>query len=111
MANFVRRFVKNYSDLMALLVELTRKSFVKLTSFKKAWGPAQDAAIQKLKDALSEAPVLHFPGFWGDFVVHTDASEQGVGAFLAQPSKGSTDGKELDIFAYYSKRFSRSQSH
>ena len=66
MANFVRRFVKDYSDLTALLVELTRKSFVKRTSFKKAWGPAQDAAFQKLKDALSEAPVLHFPDFSRD---------------------------------------------
>ena len=109
MANFVR-FVKDYPDLTAPLVELTRKSFVKSTSFKKAWGPAQDAAFQKLKDALSEAPVLHFPDFSRDFAVHTDASEQGVGAFLAQPSKGSTDGKELDIVAYYSKRFSRRQT-
>ena len=36
MANFVRRFVKDYSDLMAPLVELTRNSLVKRTSFKKA---------------------------------------------------------------------------
>ena len=92
MANFVR-FVKDYSDLTAPLVELTRKSFVKRTSFKKAWGPAQDSAFQKLNDAISEAPVLHFPDFSRNFVVHTD-------------------GKELDIVAYYSKRFSsRSQSH
>ena len=111
MANFVRRFVKDYSDLTAPLVVLNRKRFVKRTSFKKAWGPAQDAAFQKLKDALSEAPVLHFPDCSTDFVVHTDASEQGVGAFLAQPFKGSTDGKELDTVAYYSKSFSRSQSH
>ena len=111
MANFVRRFVKDYSDLTAPLVELTRKSFVIRTSFKKAWDPAQYAACQKLKDALSEAPVLRFPDFSRDFVVHTDASEQGVVAFLAQPSKGNTDGKELDIVAYYSKRCSRGQSH
>ena len=111
MANVVRRFVKGYSDLTAPLVELTRKSFVKRTSFKKAWGPAQDDAFQKLKDSSSEAPTLHFPDFSRDFVVHTDASEQGVGASPAQSSKGSTDGKELDIVAYYSKHFSRSQSH
>ena len=36
MANFVRQFVKDCSDLTAPLVELTRKSFVKRTSFKKA---------------------------------------------------------------------------
>ena len=105
MAIFVRRFVKDYSDLTAPLVELTQKKFVKRTCFKKAWGPAQDAAFQKLKDALSSSPVLHFPDFSREFVVHTDASEHGVGAFLAQPSKGSTDDKELDIVAYYSKHF------
>ena len=66
MANFVRRFVQDYSDLTALLVELTRQSFVKRTSFRRAWGPAQDAAFQKLRDALSEAPVLHFPDFSRD---------------------------------------------
>ncbi|CAN0522325.1 unnamed protein product, partial [Ectocarpus sp. 12 AP-2014] len=57
MANFVRRFVKDYSDLTAPLVELTRKSFVKCASFKKAWGREQDTAFQNLKDALSSAPV------------------------------------------------------
>ena len=63
MANFVPRFVKDYSDLTAPLVELTRKSFAKRTSFKKVWGPAQDAAFQKLKDSLSEAPVHTFSIF------------------------------------------------
>ena len=98
----MRRFV-NYSDSTAPLVELTKKSFVKRASFKKVWGPAQDTAFQNLKDALSSAPVLHFPNFSRDFVVHTDVSEQGLGAFLAIPSTGSTDDKELDIVAYYSK--------
>ena len=111
MANFVRRFVKDYSDLTAPLVELTRKSCQKRASFKKAWGPAQDAAFQKLKDVLSSAPVLQFLHFSREFVVHTDASELGVGVFLAQPSKGSTDDRELDIIAYYSKRFSSNQGH
>ncbi len=111
MANFVRRFIDDYAEITSPLVDLTQKSFVKRASFKKAWGPAQDAAFQKLKDALSSARVLHFPDFSRDFVVHTDASEKGVGAFLAQPSRGSTDGKDLDIVAYYSKRFSKSQQH
>ena len=57
MANFVRRFVKNYSDLTAPLVELTRKDYQRHASFQKAWGPEQDAAFQKLKDTLSSAPV------------------------------------------------------
>ncbi|CAB1100355.1 unnamed protein product [Ectocarpus sp. CCAP 1310/34] len=86
MANFVRRFAKNYADLTAPLVDLTRKDFVKPRKFREAWGPDQDAAFQQLKDALYSALVLHFPDFSREFVVHTDASELGVGAFLAQPS-------------------------
>ena len=75
------------------------------------WGPEQGAAFQKLKDALSSAPVLHFPHFSRQFLDHTDASEQGVGVFLAHPSKGRTDDKEVDIVACCSKRFSPSQGH
>ena len=109
MANFVRRFVKDYSDLTAPLVELTRKSFVKRT---KRPGVRHKILHSRNSKMLYPKPQSStFPIFPEIFVVHTDASEQGVVAFLAQPSKGSTDGKELDIVAYYSKRFSRSQSH
>ncbi|CAB1098409.1 unnamed protein product [Ectocarpus sp. CCAP 1310/34] len=111
MANFVRRFAKNYADLTAPLVDLTRKDFVKPRKFREAWGPDQDAAFQQLKDALYSALVLHFPDFSREFVVHTDASELGVGAFLAQPSKDSTGDKAVDIVAYYSKRFKAGQRH
>ena len=58
MANFVRRFVKGYSDLTAPLVELTRKSFIRRTSFKKAWGPAQDAASRNSK-MLHQKPLSY----------------------------------------------------
>ena len=111
MANFVHWFVKDYSDSTARLVPLTLKSFVKRTRFKIAWSSAQDPAFQKLKGSLSEAPALHFADISGGFNVSTDASEQGVGSLLAQPSKGSTIGKDLDIVAYYSDRFSPSQRH
>ena len=38
------------------------------------------------------------------FVVHVDGSEEGVGAFLAQPSTSSTSDQDIDIVAYYSQR-------
>ena len=56
----------------------------------------------KLNNVLSHNPALHFPDFSLDFVVHNDASEHGVGAFLAQPSRGNTDDKGLDVVAHYS---------
>ena len=67
--------------------------------FKKASSADQDIAFAHIKRVLSSAPVLRFPDFSRYFVVRTDASELGAGAFLAQPS---TDGKYLDIIAYYS---------
>ena len=95
------------AEITAPLVLLTGTDFVK-SRFKKAWSTEQDDAFNRIKRALSSAPVLHFPDFSRESVVHTDASELGAGAFLAQPS---TDGKVLEIIAYYSHRFSKSQRH
>lgn len=50
--------------------------------------------------------MLHFPDFSKEFVVHLDASEVGAGAFLAQKN-----GNDLDIIAYFSQRFNKSQQH
>ncbi|CAB1100197.1 unnamed protein product [Ectocarpus sp. CCAP 1310/34] len=103
--------LRSYADVTAPLVELTRKDYVKRASLIEEWGPAQDAAFENVKRVLSSIPVLHLPDFSRELVVHTDASEQGVGAFLAQPSRDSADGKEFDIVAFYSKRFSKGQHH
>ena len=109
--NYVRRFIDGYAEITAPLVELTRKDFVKKTAFKKAFGPAQREAFARAKRALTSAPVLKYPDFTREFIVHTDASEAGVGAFLAQRSRESSSDSDLDIIAYYSHRFSKSQRH
>ena len=85
--NHVRRFVDGYAQITAPLVELARKDFVKKTAFKKAFGAAQREAFASAKRALTAAPVLKYPDFTREFIVHTDASEAGVGAFLAQRSR------------------------
>ena len=85
-----------------------RKDFVKETAFKKVFGPAQrDAGLSHAKRALTSAPVLEYPGFTREFIVHTGSSEAGVGAFLAQPSLDGSSGFNLDIIAYYSHNFSK----
>ena len=38
--NLVRRFVPNYAEISAPLVDLTRKDFAARPRFKKAWGSA-----------------------------------------------------------------------
>ena len=48
MAHFVRHIVKDYADLTAPLVELTRKKYVNHADIKQAWGTALGAAFAKL---------------------------------------------------------------
>ncbi|CAB1106859.1 unnamed protein product [Ectocarpus sp. CCAP 1310/34] len=107
--NFVRRFIPDYAEITNPLVELTRKEYATKSRFVKAWNKSHDASFAHLKRLLTSAPVLHFPDFDREFVVHVDASEHGCGAFLAQPSKA--DPESLDMIAYYSHRFKYGQRH
>lgn len=98
MINFVRKFLPDLSSVLAPLVDLTKKEHVK--SIAKRWRNEHDEAFATVKRLLTEAPILHFPDFTKDFVVHVDASEAGAGAFLAQQT-----GTDLNIVAYFSQRF------
>ena len=102
--NFVRKFIPILATIIEPLVALTRKSVENLKTLRNHWGPKQDAAFIKVKDLLTSAPVLHFPQFQKSFIIHVDASDYGVGAFLAQKE----DHVELAIIAYLSKRFTSS---
>ena len=104
MVNFVRKFIPNLAATIAPLVALTKKEAI--NEISKRWRPEHDQAFARVKQLLTEAPVLHFPDFSKPFVIHVDASNAGAGAFLAQQN-----GDDLNIIAYYSQRFNDSQRH
>ena len=62
---YYRRFIPNYSTVAAKLSDLTKKALPD----KLTWLPVHQEAFDKLKKALSEAPVLTPPDldlpFWG----------------------------------------------
>ena len=58
-------------------------------------------AFVKLKATLSGGPVLHSPDYDHEFVVQTDASDQGMGAVLCQVN----ESREEHPIVYFSRKF------
>jgi transposase InsO family protein len=79
LANYYRRFVRNYSRVAAPLTALCTP---KITDWP--WKEEHEAAFQALKSALITAPVIHPPDLTQPFTVTTDASKFAVGAVLSQ---------------------------
>lgn len=84
-ASWYRRFIPNFSTIAGPLNRLTS---TKKTSPPFRWSDEANSAFTKLKSLLVNAPVLACPDFNSSFEVHTDASNFGVGAMLAQTIGG-----------------------
>jgi hypothetical protein len=71
---------------------------------KFEWTPEQEHAFERLKDKLTNQPILQYPDFSKEFVLTTDASNMGLGTVLSQGSIG----KDLPIF-YTSRSFNKAE--
>ena len=57
---------------------------MKDASYSYMWSSACQEAFTRLKELLTSPPVLAYPNFDRQFVLHTDASSRGLGAVLEQ---------------------------
>ncbi|SJL15094.1 uncharacterized protein ARMOST_18576 [Armillaria ostoyae] len=80
-ANFYRRFIKGYSDIVRPMTRLTGKEVW-------TWGTAQQLAFQQLKNRFAIDVILRIPTEKGQFRVEADASEGAIGAVLSQEQDG-----------------------
>ena len=94
-ANFYRKFIPNFSHVVAPLNLLTRKDQ------PWAWTPLQQKAFETLHQAFSSSPVLSIPDVSRPFSIMTDASLFAAGAVLLQDD---TNG-DAHPCAYFSKTF------
>ncbi|GBG78411.1 hypothetical protein CBR_g26439 [Chara braunii] len=78
LANYYRKFVRNFSTIVAPLRRLLRKETI------WQWDKDCMSAMKKLKQALIEYPVLKVVDPSLPFVVTTDASQYGIGVVLQQ---------------------------
>ena len=62
------------------------------------WKEEHQQALYRLTEALMSPPILAYPDFNSPFTLHTDASEEGLGAVLYQRQ----DGK-LRVIGYGSR--------
>ena len=75
---YYRKFIKDYSKIAAPLTELTKKG----RRFK--WTESCQDAFDCLKSKLTSAPVLAFPDYNRQFILHCDASNVAIGGVLNQ---------------------------
>ena len=68
------------------------------------WGPEQQEAFETLQKLCTESPILAYADFKAPFVLHTDASGDGLGAVLYQVQDG-----QKRVIAYASRSLSKSE--
>ena len=110
---YYRRFVKNYAQIAQPLNRLLEGHPTSKSKRSKAkppipwqWGPEQQLSFDTLKTKLTEPPILAIADFSLPFVVHCDASLQGLGGVLIQV----IDGKER-VIAYASRGLRPAEKH
>ena len=117
-----RRHIKNFAqtakpiyDLLSL--DLRKKRNVTSTthtpkgnsgqvpsSAPVEWETQHQSALEVLIDHITSPPLLAYPDYDAPFIVHTDASQDGLGAVLYQEQNGSTR-----VIAYASRTLTPSE--
>jgi len=101
LCSYYRRFVPSFADIAHPLHQCT-------TTSPFSWEPEADDAFKKLKQALTEAPVLAYPHPVSSFILDTDASGTGIGGVLSQCSPGEDQER---VIAYFSRALSSQERH
>ena len=76
--SYYRRFVKNFSKLVAPMNELLKRDH------EYEWELQHQQIFEDIKEMMMTVPILSYPNFNKPFILSTDASTNGLGAVLSQ---------------------------
>ena len=96
-------FTPRYSELIALLTDMTKETF---NWDKSTWKHDYEAEYDTFIKGLQDACELYYPYYSLDWILRTDASEIGVGAVLLQQKTLEDGNLQLQPIAFVSKKFS-----
>jgi hypothetical protein len=99
LVGYYRRFVTRFSAIAAPLHKLLKDT-------KYVWSDEQEHALHALKRRLISRPILQYQNFSEEFILTTDASNDGAGAVLSQ----GKIGRDLPI-AFASRKISRPEKN
>ena len=105
LCGFYQKYIPNFNQVAAPLSDLTKKAAPE----KVVWTGECEQAYQALKEKISSRPVLQLPDPAKPFILRTDASNQGIGATLLQPS--SEDSTRLHPVAYASRKLNKAETN
>ena len=79
---YYRKFIKSFAKIAKPLTMLTHQQV------KFGWTTIHHTAFLNLKEAIIQAPILHYPDPNKKYIIYTDASDDACGAQLSQEHNG-----------------------
>ena len=111
-----RRHIKNFSKIAKPIYELLDGKLTTKSSWRKSgqlpsphpiqWTENHRRALNILIDCITLPPILAYPDYKSSFIVHTDASQSGLGAVLYQHQ-----GEILRVIAYASRTLTQAEKN
>ena len=109
--NFIKR-AKPITDLLKSSEVKTKATGISMVKEKQRrkdrlnWTEECQSALELLIDDICQAPILAYPDFTKEFILHTDASQLGLGAILYQ-----NQDEQMKVIAYASRTLDKCEGN
>ena len=105
--NYYHKFITKYAQITQPINQFVSGENANKKKTLVKWNDECQQAFKKLKQLCSQTPILAYANYRKPFKLHTDASENGLGAVLYQKQDDGTDC----IIAYASQSLAKSEKN